>query len=130
MYSHVVPHLSNIMYMHVTFIFIGDLLSSKNSDQAVVEERIDLIIDTQDPEIVDDLWHHNPGRTPSMRSFGRNVESISRRLSKQLLTTVDMAKFPTWRKPSVFKICLSRLHHAVHKVPKFHASSGYVFSFG
>ena len=36
----------------------GDMSSSENLCEAQVDERIDAIIDTQDPSIVDDLRHH------------------------------------------------------------------------
>lgn len=35
--------------------------SSENFCEAQVDERIDAIINTQDPSIVDDLRHHNRG---------------------------------------------------------------------
>ena len=55
----------------------GDSSASENADSALVDERIRLILDTQDPKIVGDLRQHNPGRPPkNTNHFGSNANSI------------------------------------------------------
>ncbi len=48
------PLVSQLFFMHV-----GDMSGSENADEALVDQWISAIIDTQDPSIVDDLRHHN-----------------------------------------------------------------------
>ena len=40
----------------------SDAFARDTTDQAVVDEKIWLIIDMQDPDIVNNLRHHNRGR--------------------------------------------------------------------
>lgn len=47
----------------------GDMSSSENLCEAQVDERIDAIINTQDPSIVDDLRHHNRGHPTKYEYF-------------------------------------------------------------
>ena len=47
----------------------GDMSSSENLCEAQVDERIDAIINTQDPSIVDDLRHHNRGHPTKYEDF-------------------------------------------------------------
>lgn len=43
--------------------------SSQNLDEATIDERIAIIINTQDPSIVDDLRHHNRGQPTKYERF-------------------------------------------------------------
>ena len=39
----------------------GDASSSHDAAEAVVDERVQLALDTEDPEIIHDLRHYNQG---------------------------------------------------------------------
>ena len=52
----------------------------------MVDDRIRVIIDSQDPKIVDDLRHHNPGRTPIYEIFW---EECRKYLEDTVETAVD-----------------------------------------
>lgn len=64
----------------------GDSSSSENADQAIVDDRIRLIIDTQDPDIVDDLRHLNSGRPPKYELFW---DQCNKYLEEVVETSVD-----------------------------------------
>ena len=64
----------------------GDTSSSENADQASVDERIRLIIDTQDPNLVDDLRHLNSGRPPKYDLFW---DQCNKYLEEVVETPVD-----------------------------------------
>ena len=92
----------------------------------MVDDRIRVIIDSQDPEIVDDLRHHNPGRTPKYEIFW---EECRKYLEDTVETAVDDQRHRETTHLA-FEICLNRFQLDVQKVLKFQASSGYAFSFG
>ena len=48
---------------------VGDSSASDTSDQAAIDEKIRHIIDMQDPDVVDDLRHHNRGRVSKYDQF-------------------------------------------------------------
>ena len=52
----------------------------------MVDERIRLILDTQDPKIVGDLHQHNPGRPPKYEPFW---EQCKQYLAEEVETPVD-----------------------------------------
>ena len=64
----------------------GDFSSPSNLDESITQERIRLIIDTQDPEIVDDLRHHNKG-CPCM--YDRFSDECRKYLDEEVETAVD-----------------------------------------
>lgn len=66
--------------------YSGDFSSHSNLDESITQEGISLIIDTQDPDIVDDLRHHNKGR-PSM--YDRFWEECNIFLDEEAETAVD-----------------------------------------
>ena len=43
------------MQSYPEIFIIGDLSASETTDQALIDAKVRLIIDTQDPSIVDDL---------------------------------------------------------------------------
>lgn len=68
----------NIVVNHVVLILCnckhygcctGDMSSSENLNEALIDERIDTIINTQDPSIMDDLRHHNRGHPTKYERF-------------------------------------------------------------
>lgn len=60
--------------------------SSENLEQATVDERIQLIMDSQDPSIVDDLRHHNRGHPTKYDTFW---EECKKYLDNVVETVVD-----------------------------------------
>lgn len=55
---------------HVFHIYdVGDSSASSNLNEAVIQERIQIIVDSQDPDIVDDLRHHNKGQPTKYEVF-------------------------------------------------------------
>ena len=60
--------------------------ASETSDQALVDVKIRLIKDLQDPSIVDDLRQHNRGRPPK---YDRFWEECRRFLNDEAETAVD-----------------------------------------
>ena len=64
----------------------GDMSSSENLDQATVDERVQLIMDSQDPNIVDDLRHHNHGHPTKYDTFW---EECKKYLDNVVKTAVD-----------------------------------------
>ena len=72
-------HLMQLLYMYnvcVQYLYpfkarlfytctVGDSSASDTSDQAAIDE----IIDMQDPDVVDDLRHHNRGQVPKYDQF-------------------------------------------------------------
>ena len=64
----------------------GDMSSSENLEQATVDERIQLIMDSQDPSIVDDLRHHNRGHPTKYDTFW---EECKKYLDNVVETAVD-----------------------------------------
>ena len=68
------------------FLFPGDCSSLSNLDESVIQERVRLIIDYQDPDIVDDLRHHNRGRSPKYEAFW---DACSNFLEEEEDTAVD-----------------------------------------
>ena len=65
---------------------IGDLSASETTDQALTDAKVRLIIDTQDPSIVDDLRHHNPGRPSKYEKFWEECKKF---LNDEIETAVD-----------------------------------------
>ena len=49
--------------------FLGDSSASDTSDQSAIDEKMRHIIDMQDPDVVDDLRHHNPRRESKYDPF-------------------------------------------------------------
>ena len=60
--------------------------SSENQDLATVDERIQIIMDSQDPNIVDDLRHHNRGQPSKYDCFW---EECRKYLENVVETAVD-----------------------------------------
>ena len=64
------------MYKQLT----GDHSSSTNEHEAETNERMQQLIEMEDPEIVVDLSKHNEGRKVNMMSFGMGVKRIFKKL--------------------------------------------------
>ena len=60
----------------VLVLCAGDMCSSENQEQATIDERIELIMDSQDPSIVDDLRHHNRGHPTKYDTFWEECKKI------------------------------------------------------
>ena len=80
-----------VTYTHTTHThththILGDNSASDNADSAVVDERIRLILDTQDPKLVSDLRQDNPGRPPKYEAFW---EECRKYLAEEVDTAVD-----------------------------------------
>ena len=52
------------------------MYSSEDLEQATADERIELIIDLQDPSIVSDLRHHNCGHPTKYDTFWKECKKI------------------------------------------------------
>ena len=65
---------------------LGDFSSPCNLDEATTQERIRLIIDSQDPDIIDDLRQHNKGRPPIYEYFWEECRNF---LEEEAETAVD-----------------------------------------
>lgn len=76
------PSVLREIYRRLT----GDMSASETSDQALVDAKIRLIIDLQDPSIVDDLRQHNPGRPPKYEKFWEECRKF---LNHEVETAVD-----------------------------------------
>ena len=66
--------------------FLGDMSSSENEDEHYVDERIQAIIETQDPSIVADLRHHNRGQPTKYKLFW---EECKKYIEEEVETAVD-----------------------------------------
>ena len=79
--------LGSISHNSLLFL-LGDFSSPStcNLDDSLTMERIRLIIDSQDPDIVDDLRHHNKGRPTKYDYFW---EECRKYLEEEVETAVD-----------------------------------------
>ena len=68
--------LLRIMYKQLT----TDHSSSTNEHEAKTDERMQQLIEIEDPEIVVDLHKHNEEEKVNMMSFGMSVKSIFKKL--------------------------------------------------
>ena len=59
-----------------------------------LEQRIQLIMDSQDTNIVDDLCHHNRGHPTKYDTFGRSAKNTLIMLLKHQWMTGDMVNIP------------------------------------
>lgn len=75
-----------LRFIMIIIWITGDFSSPSNSDEATIQERIQLIIDSHDPDIVDDLRHHNKGRPPMYELFW---EECGKFLECEAETAVD-----------------------------------------
>ena len=70
---------------HWCFI-IGDQSSSDTTDQSVVDKRIQLILDMEDPDILPDLRIHNSGHITKYEDFWSKCEEF---LAEDIGVAVD-----------------------------------------
>ena len=87
-----------------------------------MDAKIRLIIDLQDPSIVDDLRQHNPGRPPKYATFWEEC-----RLKLQWMS-VAMDSSHILQKQCQYRTCFSRCHRNVHQACQFRQSNGYDYS--
>ena len=109
---------------------LGDLSASETTEQALIDAKIKLIIDTQDPSIVDDLRQHNPGRPPKYEKFW---EECRRFLNDEVGVAIDdrrHGELTHLAKAISVKIYFSKYLRDVHRTPQFLPSNGYGYNFG